>query len=1019
MTQPSFLDRTTFGLRNYFLIALGMTVLLALIPRAARQALHGNTNKAEDWLPATYTESADLRWFREHFISEGFVLVTWDGCTLGNLEKLNLLREKLSTRLKEVEPHSAAAQRGPIRDYTGKWFRKIVSGPSMIEELTSPPLSLTYAEAVRRLEGALVGPPRLDAEGNSFGDDTRTTCLLTYLTWEGYETNRAMRRVVDEVRRVAIEECGVPEESLHMGGPICDNVAIDRAGEGTLLRLAGLSGVVGLVICYWCFRNLPLTTVVVAVGGVSATLSIALVYYYGVVEVLVGGLAAQKYGKMDAVLMSMPAVVYILGLSGAIHLVNYYRDTRAARGLKGAAERAVRLASTPCILAALTTAVGLGSLVVSDIVPIKKFGGFTGVAVMTTLVVLFTLLPIFLHRFPPKRIGRRRWDQISGDTTNLPPWAATFSRFLADRHNLVIGICTAVMILCGIGLTRIESTVQLLKLLDSENRLIQDYAWIEENMANLVPMEVVITVPPERCRTGEENAEQNGKQYTMTMLERLEMIERIVARVESLDAVSRTLSVSTFAPEESKSTSETIRRGNEFTVNKTLEEKRDAYADYLQLEVEQGGKITGHSRELWRISARVTALKDIDYGHFTDDLRTEVEPVLTAYRQRDLLVKELHDAGRTLEGAKICVLLTGNPDENRPEAILADVLRKSSGVRARDVESFDLAILNSAELTDEARANIIAKLESQDAVLLVTDASRDAADQLTRNGIMLFDVAQPIVPEHSAAIASNVELGPRTLRSVYTGIIPLVFKTQRQLLVSLRQSIAWATVLIAGVMAIVFRSALAGIVAMLPNVFPIFLVFGTLGWLGVKIDIGIMMTASVALGVAVDNTVHLVTWFRDAQRRGHDRRTAVLMAYERCATAMVQTALVGGMGLVVFAFSTFTPTQQFGYLMITILCAALIGDLVMLPALLCSPLGKCFECAATPPGRDAGTSGPVDAVSKYGAEARAEDKENGATLRSGVGTATSTVRNDPPLVSPANAALHAKLRAFRRTAPKD
>jgi hypothetical protein len=51
---------------------------------------------------------------------------------------------------------------------------------------------------------------------------------------------------------------------------------------------------------------------------------------------------------------------------------------------------------------------------------------------------------------------------------------------------------------------------------------------------------------------------------------------------------------------------------------------------------------------------------------------------------------------------------------------------------------------------------------------------------------------------------------------------------------------------------------------------------------------------------------------------------------------------IGGLGLAVFAFSTFTPTQQFGYLMVTLLSAALVGDLVLLPSLLASPLGEVF-----------------------------------------------------------------------------
>jgi hypothetical protein len=365
-------------------------------------------------------------------------------------------------------------------------------------------------------------------------------------------------------------------------------------------------------------------------------------------------------------------------------------------------------------------------------------------------------------------------------------------------------------------------------------------------------------------------------------------------------------------------------------------------------------------------------------------------------------------------------------------------LLQQSGARER-VEGrkgglifFNLAVLGDPELAAEARQQVVEVFQCQDAVLLVSEENRAATNQLADNDVPLFDVTHPIVPEHSAAIPSNIELGPRTIRSVYTGIIPLVFKTQRQLLISLQQSITWATVLIAGVMAIVFRSALAGLIAMLPNVFPIFLVFGTLGWIGMKIDIGIMMTASVALGVAVDNTVHLVTWFRDAQRHGHDRRTAVLMAYDRCATAMAQTALVGGLGLVVFAFSTFTPTQQFGYLMITILIAALIGDLVMLPALLCSPLGKCFECAPViPAGPGAGTGTPVHAAtpplarreSTAPTAAAGSPAENPYVVPTadddGLPNAADKLRSDEPLASPANAALHAKLRSFRRPTPQD
>jgi uncharacterized membrane protein YdfJ with MMPL/SSD domain len=143
-------------------------------------------------------------------------------------------------------------------------------------------------------------------------------------------------------------------------------------------------------------------------------------------------------------------------------------------------------------------------------------------------------------------------------------------------------------------------------------------------------------------------------------------------------------------------------------------------------------------------------------------------------------------------------------------------------------------------------------------------------------------------------------------------------------------------------MMILLRSTTAGMVSMVPNVFPIVLVFGFMGWRGILVDIGTMMTASIALGVAVDGTLHYLTWFQRGLADGLDRFAAIRSAYQRCGTAMVQTTLIAGIGLSVFGFSTFAPTQRFGILMLALLVAALLGDLVLLPALLAGPLGSVF-----------------------------------------------------------------------------
>jgi predicted RND superfamily exporter protein len=176
-----------------------------------------------------------------------------------------------------------------------------------------------------------------------------------------------------------------------------------------------------------------------------------------------------------------------------------------------------------------------------------------------------------------------------------------------------------------------------------------------------------------------------------------------------------------------------------------------------------------------------------------------------------------------------------------------------------------------------------------------------------------------------------------------TGIMPLVHQIQRQLMADLQQSFCLAFLVIAVVMTVVQGSLGAGLVAMLPNILPTLLMFGTLGWCGWPVDIGSVMTASVALGIAVDDTLHFLTSFQRALRLGHSRRESVQSALAHCSRAMVQSSLVCAAGMSVFALSDFLPTARFAWLMVALFAAALLGDLVLLPALLLGPLGRFWE----------------------------------------------------------------------------
>ena len=69
-------------------------------------------------------------------------------------------------------------------------------------------------------------------------------------------------------------------------------------------------------------------------------------------------------------------------------------------------------------------------------------------------------------------------------------------RWITAHHVAVTAVCLFVLLVASMGLAKIQTSVQLLKLFDPDSRIIRDYAWLEDNFGKLVPMELIVRVPP-------------------------------------------------------------------------------------------------------------------------------------------------------------------------------------------------------------------------------------------------------------------------------------------------------------------------------------------------------------------------------------------------------------------------------------------------------------------------------------------------------------------------------------------
>ena len=771
---------------------------------------------------------------------------------------------------------------------------------------------------------------------------------------------------------------------LRMGGPPVDNMAIDEEGSVTLVRLVGYSVLLGIVLSYLCFGSIKITIMVFVVGGSAAMLSMAMVWWTA--------------GRVDAILMSMPSLVYVLGLSGAIHVINYYRDEVRARGQSGAAGRALRHALLPCTLASVTTAIGLISLVTSNLAPISNFGLYSAVGVIATLAILFSYLPAALETFAPPVDGNDQREPLKHEPRRegrLSEWWAGIGRWITRHHAVVSVACLAALIIGGMGLTKIKTSVQLLKLFDPNSRIIHDYAWLETNFGKLVPMELIVRVPPSmQAESGAalagDGESSSPSVESLNVLERVEAISRVRTVIHRTlgepgrDIVGQAMSADTFLPPLPAPTNNYDIGRAKFNRDLLESSEELRHNDYLR--IEKSGAYVGS--ELWRISLRVAALSDVDYGHFISTLRTAVEPVLRAYDARDELLSQLvTDSGGKLKGKpKVLVLGSQRPATLAETKLISDDREE---ILAHSTFVATLGELLSGERiekpiwrapTPDLAAKMVANekwekyLQTFDAVIWLGGEEFAEEDFAAAKGFVNASVIEhkTVHPRLLPGRIPDVE-GSGPLQVVYTGVVPVVYKAQRTLLTSLANSIGLAFVLIACVMILLLNPGrpplgwlapskfgnglMAGMVAMIPNVFPVVMIFGVMCHMDIDIDIGTMMTASVAMGVAVDDTIHFLSWFRAHLDRGMNRVEAVIETYRRVGPAMTQTTIVGGLGLFVFALSTFTPTQRFGTLMLVMLAAALIGDLILLPALLAGPAGRWFKPRTDRNGRPVNSDG--------------------------------------------------------------
>ncbi len=175
---------------------------------------------------------------------------------------------------------------------------------------------------------------------------------------------------------------------------------------------------------------------------------------------------------------------------------------------------------------------------------------------------------------------------------------------------------------------------------------------------------------------------------------------------------------------------------------------------------------------------------------------------------------------------------------------------------------------------------------------------------------------------------------PEAFEFHVTGFGMVISQSSRLLTHGQIKSLSLTLVLIFAIMFVLFLSGKVGLIAIVPNCFPLVMNFGLMGWLDIELSMATSLIASIAIGLAVDDTIHYLVRYNREFKKDLDKDRALRDTVRSVGRPIMCTTLTVGLGFFVLTFSHFQPTAVFGLLMMITMASALVADLIVLPSLM-------------------------------------------------------------------------------------
>ena len=232
------------------------------------------------------------------------------------------------------------------------------------------------------------------------------------------------------------------------------------------------------------------------------------------------------------------------------------------------------------------------------------------------------------------------------------------------------------------------------------------------------------------------------------------------------------------------------------------------------------------------------------------------------------------------------------------------------------------------------------KLVAQELLLFENSGSDDLTDFTdTRFSMARFTIKVPFIDalaysDFIKTVQAHFTTAFPDAEVAITGLVPLLARVITAAIWSMVKSYGYAIGVITLLMILLIGRVRIGLISMIPNLTPIVAILGIMGWAGIRMDLFSMLVGSIAIGLAVDDTIHFMHNFRRYFEQSGDAEYAVTETLLTTGRAMLVTTCVLSIGFFAFMFAGMKNLFNFGFLTGTTLIMALASDYFLAPALM-------------------------------------------------------------------------------------